>query len=214
MRLFTAVAQQLACVRRVPPEQMPQFVDDVVRCSSPYAAVTLALAVAIATITSINATIVVGARTTYAVARDWPALHAVGKWDAARGIPTRAILAQSAVALLLIVWGSTTRNGFEALVNFTAPIFWLFMFLSGLAVIVLRIRRPDVPRPFSVPFYPLPPILFCVASLAMIWSSVDYVVYLWSEPTNRVGAYGNLAVLAAGVAALTFMRSGPERSDP
>ncbi len=180
----------------------------------PYAAVTLALAVAIATITSINATIVVGARTTYAVARDWPALHAVGKWDAARGIPTRAILAQSAVALLLIVWGSTTRNGFEALVNFTAPIFWLFMFLSGLAVIVLRIRRPDVPRPFSVPFYPLPPILFCVASLAMIWSSVDYVVYLWSEPTNRVGAYGNLAVLAAGVAALTFMRSGPERSDP
>lgn len=33
VRLFTAVAQQLACVRRVPADQLPQFVEDVVRCS-------------------------------------------------------------------------------------------------------------------------------------------------------------------------------------
>lgn len=172
----------------------------------PYAALTLAIAVAVATITSINATIIVGARTTYAAARDWPQLETIGRWDGARGIPTRAILAQSAVALGLIAWGSTTRDGFEALVNFTAPIYWGFMFLSGLALLVLRITRKDAPRPFRVPLYPLFPLLFCAASAAMVWSSVEFVSFLWSDAANRIGAYYNIAVLAGGVAAVVAMR--------
>lgn len=180
----------------------------------PYAAVTLAIAVALATITSINATIIVGARTTYAAARDWPQLAAAGRWDERRGIPTRAILAQSAVALVLVAWGATTRDGFEALVNFTAPIYWGFMFLSGLALIVLRIRMPDVPRPFRVPLFPLLPMLFCIASAAMVYSSIDYVVYLWSDPANRVGAFGNIAVLLGGIAAAIILTLTARRQIP
>ncbi|MCC6917563.1 MAG: amino acid permease [Alphaproteobacteria bacterium] len=172
----------------------------------PYAALTLALAVAVATITSINATIIVGARTTYAAARDWPQLESIGRWDGSRGIPTRAILAQSAVALGLIAWGSTTRDGFEALVNFTAPIYWGFMFLSGLALLILRVTRKDTPRPFRVPLYPIFPLLFCAASAAMVWSSVEFVSFLWTDPANRIGAYYNIAVLVGGVAAVIAMR--------
>lgn len=172
----------------------------------PYAGITLAAAVAIANITSINATIVVGARTTYAAAHDWPQLAAIGKWDSERGIPARAILAQSVVALGLIVWGSMTRDGFEALVNFTAPVYWGFMFLSGLALLILRVTRKDAARPFRVPLFPLFPVLFCLASVAMVWSSVDFVAYLWTDPANRVGAYYNLAVLLSGIAAVIAMR--------
>jgi amino acid transporter len=180
----------------------------------PYAAITLAVAVALATITSINATIIVGARTTYAAARDWPQLQAAGRWDVTRGIPTRAILAQSAVALLLIAWGATTRDGFEALVNFTAPVYWSFMFLSGLALIVLRYRLPDVPRPFRTPFFPVLPVLFCITSAAMVYSSIDYVVYLWSDPANRVGAFGNIAVLLGGIAAAILLTLTARRQVP
>ena len=180
----------------------------------PYAAITLAAAVALATVTSINATIIVGARTTYAAARDWPQLEAAGRWDAGRGIPTRAILAQSAVALLLIAWGSTTRDGFEALVNFTAPVYWGFMFLSGLALIVLRMRQPNVPRPFRVPLYPVLPVLFCIAAAAMVYSSIDYAAYLWSDPANRVGAFGNIAVLAGGIATAVMLSLTARRHTP
>ncbi len=172
------------------------------------AAVMLALAVAFATLTSINATIIVGSRTTYAAAHDWPQLKAVGDWDARRGIPAHAILAQSAVALALVAWGASTRNGFEALVNFTAPVYWAFMALSGLALIVLRVRRPDAERPYRVPLYPIVPLIFVASSAAMIWSAVGYVAYLWSEPANRIGAYGNVAIVVAGLALPLLMRRG------
>jgi amino acid transporter len=166
------------------------------------AGIVTAIAIALATITSINATIVVGARTTYAAARDFPAIARIGRWDGDRGIPLRAILAQSAVALALVVFGALSFNGFQALVDYTAPVFWLFMALSGLAVIVLRVRRPDQARPFYVPLYPLLPLAFSATSLFMTWSSLSYV----SATYGRVGAAMGLAVLAAGLVVLLLMR--------
>lgn len=173
------------------------------------AGIVTAVAIALATITSINATIVVGARTTYAAARDFPLLARIGRWDAARGIPARAILAQSAVALLLVFYGAASYDGFQALVDYTAPVFWLFMGLSGVSVVILRLKRPDVPRPFRSPFYPLMPVVFAISSAFMMWSSLDYV----SATYGRVGALMGLGVLAAGVAVLVAMKlvSGLDR---
>jgi basic amino acid/polyamine antiporter, APA family len=147
--------------------------------------------VAAAVITSINATIIVGARTTYAAAHDWPALRRLGAWDLGRGIPAGAVWAQSAVALALVALGTWTRQGFATLVDYTAPVFWLFLAGSGLAVIVLRHRAPDVPRPFKVPLYPWLPLLFAASSLGVMLSSVLYV---------RTGALVGLVVLGLGVA--------------
>ncbi|MDZ4762121.1 MAG: APC family permease [Alphaproteobacteria bacterium] len=174
------------------------------RAFGPRAAGVLALGVAFATITSINATMVVGARTTYAAAKDWPAIARLARWDAGRGAPVRAILAQSAVALLLVGLGAATRQGFATLVDFTAPVFWLFLSLSGLALIILRSKRGAVERPFRTPFYPVTPLLFIASSLFVLWSSVAYV---------RVGALAGLGVLAAGLLILPFL-SGRQPASP
>ena len=176
------------------------------------AGVVTAIAIALATITSINATIVVGARTTYAAARDFPLLSRIGRWDAERGIPARAILAQSAVALLLVGYGAASFDGFQAVVDYTAPVFWLFMALSGISVIVLRVRQPDAPRPFRTPLYPLLPLIFAATALFMMWSSLEYV----SAAYGRIGAIMGLAVLAAGGIVLLVMRlvSGLDRGRP
>jgi amino acid transporter len=143
-----------------------------------------------AVVTSINATIIVGARTTFAAARDWPAVGRLGDWHDARGVPAAAIIAQSIVALFLIGLGTATRQGFATLVDYTAPVYWLFMALSGVALIILRHRQPHAPRPFRAPFYPVLPVLFTASSLFVLWSSVAYV---------RVGAVAGLAVLALGL---------------
>ena len=45
------------------------------------------------TITSINAAYIVAGRTTYAAAKDFPALAVLGDWDAKRGIPAAAVIA-------------------------------------------------------------------------------------------------------------------------
>ena len=96
--------------------------------------------VAIAALTSINATMIVGARTNYAMARDWPVFAALGRWHARAARPRIALLVQGAIALALVVFGALADDGFEAMVEFTAPVFWSFFLLVGIALFVLRAR--------------------------------------------------------------------------
>ena len=53
-----------------------------------------------------------------------------------------ALLVQGAIALLLVLLGAFTRKGFATMVEYTAPVFWLFFLLTGIALFVLRARRP------------------------------------------------------------------------
>jgi amino acid transporter len=69
---------------------------------------------------------------------------------------------QAGIALALIVFGALAKDGFTAMVEFTAPVFWLFFMLSGVALFILRRRDPAAPRPFRVPLYPVLPIGFVV----------------------------------------------------
>lgn len=174
--------------------------DLMARAFGPEAGVILALAVAAAAITSINATIIVGARTTFAAAADRPALSWIGRWDGDAG-PRRAILAQGAVSILLVGLGAV-YEGFSTLVDYTAPVYWMFLGLSGLAVIVLRMRKtPAEAGAFRVPLYPILPIVFALSSAAMLWSAFAYV---------REGALFGFGVLAVGavIAFLTRAREG------
>jgi predicted thioesterase len=106
----------------------------------------LGLFVAIAALTSINATMIVGARTNYAIGEDWEGLRFMGRWEAARGSPHLALLVQSAICLALVGFGALQADGFDAMVEFTAPVFWLFLFLVGVAVFILRFKQGDVKR--------------------------------------------------------------------
>jgi amino acid transporter len=173
--------------------------DLIARAFGDHAGLVTALAVAMATLTSIHATIIVGARTTYACASDWPALARIGRWDDRLGIPVRAMLAQSAFALLLVGLGTYTRNGFATMIDYTSPVFWLFLSLSGFAVILLRLRRPELPRPFRVPLFPVLPLVFCASCLFVCWSSVQYV---------RLGAMAGVGVLGLGILAMAWLGRG------
>jgi amino acid transporter len=149
----------------------------------------IGLLVAISTLTSANATIFTGARTNYAVGRDFPVLSSLGKWNERTGAPVNAFLAQGAVALLLIGLGVLTRKGFETIVEYTAPVFWTFFLLTGISLFVLRRKEPNVERPFRVPLYPLTPLIFCLTSLYLLYSSVAY---------TGAGALVGVVVLAIG----------------
>jgi amino acid transporter len=112
-----------------------------------------------------------------------------------RGTPANAIIGQGAVALLLVIAGAFTRDGFRLAVEYTAPVFWGFMFLVGVGLFVLRAREPDASRPFRVPYYPVLPALFCVTSLYLLYASIAF---------TGLGALAGLAVLAGGALFLAF----------
>ena len=153
--------------------------------------------VAVTSITSMNAILIAGARTTYAAARDTAGLDRLGRWHVARGTPGAAIVATAGVALALVAFGAITRGGFSTMVDYLSPVYWLFLTLSGIALFVLRRRHPQAPRPFRVPWYPLVPLVFVASSVYVLYSSLAYV---------RVGAIAGVAVLAGGVALLAVLR--------
>jgi amino acid transporter len=99
--------------------------------------------------------------------------------------------------LLLVGLGTYTRDGFITMVDYSSPVFWLFLTLSGFAVVLLRWRRPDLPRPFRVPLFPWLPLVFCGSCLFVLWSSLVYV---------KVGALVGVAVLALGGFVLLWVR--------
>jgi amino acid transporter len=164
----------------------------------------MSLLIAIAAITSINATIIVGARSSYAAGGDWPVLARLGVWDRSHGTPANALRVQCAAALLLVLAGAWSGSGFKSMVEFTAPVFWLFFLLSGVSLFVLRVREPHTARPFKVPLFPLLPLLFCAMCGYMLWASLSYV---YSQQLGGFNAaWIGVAVLAIGAVLLWFLR--------
>jgi amino acid transporter len=158
-------------------------------------AALISIIVAVSAITSANATILTGARTNYALGRDWDLFAWLGRWDGSRNVPTNAMWVQAAISLALIALATYTRKGFETMVDYTAPVFWLFFFLTGMTLFVFRHWEDAATRPFRVPFYPFTPLIFCGMCVYMLYSSLAY--------TGR-GALVGVAVLAVGAVLVLF----------
>lgn len=152
------------------------------------AAAVISLIVAVSALTSINATIIVGGRSNYALGRDWPLFGWLGRWSARGDAPRNALLVQGCAALLLIIAGAFTDK-IETMVNYTMPVFWFFFMLVGIGLIVLRVRDPGAERPFRVPGYPVTPLLFIATCAWLLYSSLAYV---------RNGAWVGFGVLVLG----------------
>ncbi|MEY3633041.1 MAG: hypothetical protein RI937_1239, partial [Pseudomonadota bacterium] len=163
--------------------------------------------VAIATLTSINATLIVGARANYALGRDWPTLRFLGYWQPYRGSPTAAYISQGVISLALVAFGALQSSGFEAMVEFTAPVFWSFLFLVGVSVFIMRVRDRGGHRPFRVPFYPMTPLIFTASCGYLAYSSVMYA-------QSKGALHVSLAVMGFGLGALIIMMLGARKASP
>ncbi|MFZ9196286.1 MAG: APC family permease [Burkholderiales bacterium] len=153
----------------------------------------IAIMIAIAALTSVNGSMIVGARSNYALGRDWPMLGYLGQWHEASGSPRNAMLVQGAIALALVGFGAIQNTGFKGLVEYSLPVFWGFFLLTGIALFVLRAKEPDAPRPFKVPFYPVVPAIFVLMCGYLLYSSLTY---------HRAHALVGLGVLAVGAVVL------------
>lgn len=159
------------------------------------------LAIIVAAISTLNATIFTGARVFYAMAQDLSVMHWMGIWDGRGKTPANGQLVQGAIALALIGMGAITRDGFKAMVDYTAPVFWGFLLLIGFAVFVLRWRHPERHLPYRVPLYPFTPIAFCLTCLYMLHASILH---------TGAAAWIGLAVLAAGTPLLLLRNKAVE----
>ena len=171
-------------------------------------ALVLGAAVVTAALSTLNATIFTGARTNYALGRDFALFGVLGKWHA-RGAPVNALLLQGAIALLLVLLASFTPDGFQTMVAYTAPAFWLFFLLTGISLFVLRRQPPVNAEPFRVPLYPVTPILFCAMCAYMLYASFNYAMSL--DP-GSIGAIVGIAMLCTGIPVMLVARGTQRQS--
>ncbi len=163
----------------------------------------LGIVVVSAALSTLNATVFTGARTNYALGRDFTIFRALGTWNEKASAPVNALLVQGAIALVLVGLASSTPDGFQTMVAYTAPAFWLFFMLTGISLFLLRRQAPGNADPFRVPFYPVTPALFCAACAWMLYSSFDYAMSL--DP-GSIGAMVGIAMLASGVPVLMWAK--------
>ncbi len=157
----------------------------------------ISLLILLAALSTINAAIITGARTNYALGKDYPLLKFLGSWQGIRNTPVNALLAQGAIALLLVLLGTQSRDGFVMMVEYTAPVFWFFLLMVGISIFILRYKNAKIRRPFIVPLYPLLPFLFCVICIFMLYSSIMY---------TSSGALVGVGVLLTGIPVIILQK--------
>ena len=115
----------------------------------------VALAILMSIIGTLNGCFLTIPRIYFAQARDGLFFRRFAEVHPVHKTPSFAILAQAPWAAVLLLSGS-----YESLLDFSMYANWLSYAAMVAAVIVLRIRQPDLPRPYRMWGYPVTPILF------------------------------------------------------
>jgi APA family basic amino acid/polyamine antiporter len=139
-----------------------------------YGVALMAIAIMISTFGCQNGLILMGARLTYAMARDGLFFRAVGRLNR-HGVPATGLWLQAIWASALVFSG--TYNDLLDYVIFAALLFYA---LTVLGLFVLRVRRPDASRPYRAIGYPILPGLYVVLCTAVMLNLlVVKPVYTW-----------------------------------
>ena len=139
----------------------------------------------------------IGPRVTMSMGEDHWLLRMLGRKNP-QGIPTNAIMLQLLIVNLLLF----TRS-FESVVQYTQFSLLLCCLFAVLGVIVLRVRRPEIARPYRVWAYPAPPIIFAAITLWMMF----YLLY-----SKTIESLAGLATALVGLLLYFCARRRPEGS--
>ncbi|MGH7140650.1 MAG: APC family permease [Pirellulales bacterium] len=174
---------------------------EVVERRWPWGAKAVSVLVAVSALGAVNGMTFTAARIYYALGARHRLFAPLGVWNARFEGPIRALLLQGAVTFALIVVvglpaHGAAQEGFQRMANFTFPPFWFFLLLVGVAVIVLRVREPDLARPYRTVAFPLFPAIFCAGAGYMFLRSL-----LYAHQSFAPQALWTLAALAVGIIA-------------
>jgi ethanolamine permease len=128
-------------------------------------------------IASYNGMLYAVSRQSFALGRAGYLPRVLGHVHASRRTPDVSIFVWSLVVAGFVAWGYFNEHAVTVAVltcNLTALIWYA---MAMVCLVVLRVREPDMPRPYRAPLYPLLPALVLVMSLFAA------AVYGWlSEP--------------------------------
>jgi basic amino acid/polyamine antiporter, APA family len=128
----------------------------------------MGIVIALLLVSSVSSMIMAGPRVAQVMGQDVPLLGFLAR-TTRKGIPAVAIAVQSSITILLILTSS-----FERVITYMGFTLNLFTLLTGIGLIVLRVRQPDLPRPVRMWGYPWTAIVFLVIGL---WILIYGLIY-------------------------------------
>lgn len=153
--------QQVGANPRVAAEMMRQVVGD-------WGANAVSVAAMISIFAALNGSILTGSRVPYAAARDGLFFRSVAWVHPVYRTPGVSILA-------LVLWASAlivVSGGYKELFTYVIFASWILYGMATAAVIVLRKKRPDLPRPYRTLGYPFVPIIFILVAILLVISTL------------------------------------------
>ena len=187
-----------------------------------YGEQAMCILVMVSALGAVNGLIFTSSRIYATLGSDYSLFAKLGQWNAGRGTPIWSLLLQMFISLAMVLAVGTEQGqeilnqgleylgrkrvswagqgGFYSLLQCTAPIFWLFFLMTGLALFTLRRNDPTIERPFSVPLFPLLPLIFSATCGYMLYSGIGYA--------GELGLVGAVLVLA-GIPFFVFSRRSP-----
>jgi APA family basic amino acid/polyamine antiporter len=156
-------------------------------------------------VSTVSAMVLAGPRVLHRIGEDFAVFRLLAGVNR-DGIPVRAILLQAGIALLFL-WTAS----FDRILVFSGATMALNTFFTVLGLFILRWRQPGLERPFRLPLYPLPALLF----LAITGWTLVYIVV-----QRPVEAMISLAIITSGAvfyflsASLSRRLEGPAPRPP
>ena len=133
----------------------------------PVAGAVVSALILVSIFSALNGLILTTPRMYYAMARDGLFFQKLTSVHPRFGTPAFAIVTLTAWGALLAASGT-----FSQLLTYAVFTGWIFYALGALAVMMLRRSEPNAVRPFRVPGYPVTPILFVVAAIALVINTI------------------------------------------
>jgi len=149
-------AAAVASSNRVAAEMMRRIL-------GPWGAGAVSVAAMVSIFAALNGSILTGSRVPYALARDGYFFRGFERVHSERHVPGVSILGLSIWSAVIVLSGR-----FDQL--FTLVIFpsWILYGMATASVLVLRYKRPDMPRPYRTLGYPIVPLIFVLVAVLLL----------------------------------------------
>jgi basic amino acid/polyamine antiporter, APA family len=142
---------------------------------------------------AVNVTTMIGPRVYHAMARDGLFFARLARVHPSFYTPANAIVLQALWISVLILTGT-----FGTLLNYVSVVIGLFSSLTVGSLLVLRVKRPELDRPYKIWGYPWVPWLFITANLGIA------LAILWEKPLDALRGMG---IVALGIPAYLFWQN-------
>ncbi|HPL14895.1 MAG TPA: amino acid permease [Candidatus Aminicenantes bacterium] len=119
-------------------------------------------------LSSVSAMIIAGPRISRVIGEDYRLFRFLGK-TTAKDIPAAAVVVQGLLSVFYIV-----TSTFDQVIVFIGFTLNLFTFMTVLGVMIMRRKRPDLPRPYRTWGYPWTPAAFLVIHVYILAYGLIY----------------------------------------